>query len=57
MAATETDQAQNWLAKQDLDKIGAENLNPLTEEASFYLHFLWLLSRPLTLGYFSSSYN
>ncbi|XGW23069.1 hypothetical protein V3C99_005367 [Haemonchus contortus] len=31
-AETEQDQAQSWLAKQDLDKIGAENLTPLTEE-------------------------
>ncbi|VDL71978.1 unnamed protein product [Nippostrongylus brasiliensis] len=29
---SEQDQAQSWLAKQDLDKIGAENLTPLTEE-------------------------
>ncbi|PIO77307.1 hypothetical protein TELCIR_00581 [Teladorsagia circumcincta] len=29
---TEQDQAQTWLAKQDLDKIGAQNLTPLTEE-------------------------
>ncbi|KAE9419254.1 hypothetical protein Angca_004830, partial [Angiostrongylus cantonensis] len=28
----EQDQGQSWLAKQDLDKIGAENLTPLTEE-------------------------
>lgn len=26
------DQGQTWLAKQDLDKIGAQNLTPLTEE-------------------------
>ncbi|VDN27182.1 unnamed protein product, partial [Cylicostephanus goldi] len=30
-AVTETED-QTWLAKQDLDKIGAENLTPLTEE-------------------------
>ncbi|CCD69906.1 protein-synthesizing GTPase [Caenorhabditis elegans] len=28
----EKDKCQSWLAKQDLDKVGVDNLNPLTEE-------------------------
>ncbi|CAI2315559.1 unnamed protein product [Caenorhabditis sp. 36 PRJEB53466] len=28
----EKDECQSWLAKQDLDKIGVDNLNPLTDE-------------------------
>lgn len=36
---------QDWLSKQDLEKIGVENLNPLTEEVStnLLLHLLWSL--------------
>uniref|UniRef100_A0A1I7TF60 protein-synthesizing GTPase n=1 Tax=Caenorhabditis tropicalis TaxID=1561998 RepID=A0A1I7TF60_9PELO len=29
---SEKDEVQSWLAKQDLDKIGVDNLNPLTDE-------------------------
>ncbi|EFO90684.1 hypothetical protein CRE_08117 [Caenorhabditis remanei] len=32
MTEVELDQAQSWLAKQDLEKIGVDNLNPLTDE-------------------------
>ncbi|CAL2030867.1 hypothetical protein CAEBREN_15836 [Caenorhabditis brenneri] len=31
-AEAERDECQSWLAKQDLDKIGVDNLNPLTDE-------------------------
>lgn len=31
-AEAEKDECQSWLAKQDLDKIGVDNLNPLTDE-------------------------
>uniref|UniRef100_A0A8R1DWJ3 protein-synthesizing GTPase n=2 Tax=Caenorhabditis japonica TaxID=281687 RepID=A0A8R1DWJ3_CAEJA len=31
-AEVEKDEFQSWLAKQDLDKIGVDNLNPLTDE-------------------------
>ncbi|CAO4360975.1 Protein CBG03884 [Caenorhabditis briggsae] len=31
-AEVEKDECQSWLAKQDLDKIGVDNLNPLTDE-------------------------
>lgn len=44
---------QDWLSKQDLEKIGVENLNPLTEEVStnFLRHLLFSITPDLPFTY------